>query len=129
MEPKSILIADDERHILNVLSIKLRNAGFSVIAAEDGAEAYSLAQSARPEVIIADYQMPLLSGVEVCSKLWADPQTRHIPVVLLTARGFSLSEGDRALGNIKRVIDKPFSPREVLACIHGLLAEVAVRGH
>ena len=123
MEQKTILVADDETHILNVLSIKLQNAGFSVIAAEDGAEAYTLARSAQPDLIIADYQMPFLTGVELCSKLWSDSEARHTPVVLLTARGFSISETDRELGNIKRVIDKPFSPREVLACVHGLLAD------
>ena len=78
MDQKTIMVVDDETHILNVLSIKLQNAGFRVIAAEDGADAYELAQLHKPELIITDYQMPILSGVELCCKLLSDPSLRDI---------------------------------------------------
>ncbi len=126
MAEKTILIADDETHILNVLSIKLRNAGFTVVTAEDGAEAYALACAHHPDLVITDYQMPLLSGLELCSKLLNDPETRHVPTILLTARGFSMSEADIASHNIREVITKPFSPREVLARVHELVSNTAV---
>ncbi|UCD27952.1 MAG: response regulator [Planctomycetota bacterium] len=126
MEKRTILVADDETHILNVLTLKLQNAGFEVIAAEDGADAYELARSHKPDLIITDYQMPMLSGVELCCKLRSDAQTRDIPAILLTARGFKISENDMKLGNIKHVISKPFSPREILACVVGHLDEMAV---
>jgi len=125
MGMKSILIADDETHILNVLSIKLQNAGYNVITAEDGAEAYGLACAQRPDLVITDYQMPRLSGLELCSKLKCDPATSDVSAILLTARGFSMSEEDMRLGNIKEVITKPFSPRKVLARVQELLGEVA----
>jgi len=127
MEQKTILIADDETHILNVLSIKLQNAGFRIIAVEDGADAYEQARVTRPDLIITDYQMPLLSGLELCSKLQCDPVTRDIPAIILTARGFSISESDRQSRNIREVMTKPFSPREILDRVHHLLAESDVR--
>ena len=126
MEKKTILIADDETHILSVLSMKLTNAGYNVITAEDGADAYSQACASHPDLIITDYQMPMLSGVELCSKLQSDPATCDIPAILLTARGFSISDSERSLVNIKEVIDKPFSPREVLACVQKYLSQSSV---
>jgi len=125
MDTKTILIADDETHILNVLSIKLQNAGYNVITAEDGAEAYELACTQKPDLVITDYQMPRLSGLELCSKLTCDPATSDVSAILLTARGFSLSEEDMRLGNIKEVITKPFSPRKVLSRVQELLGEAA----
>ena len=127
MPQRTILVADDETHILNVVSIKLQNAGFRVVTAEDGAEAYGLARSARPDLVITDYQMPRLSGIELCAKLRSDPVTADIPAIILTARGFSLSDQDRALDNIREVIAKPFSPRQVLTTVYALLDEVYQR--
>ncbi len=123
METRTILVADDETHILNVLSIKLKNAGFRVLTAEDGAEAYELACTAGPDLIITDHQMPRLSGVELCCKLHCSAVRESVPAILLTARGFAVSEKDMLLGNIKRVIAKPFSPREILSCVHELLTD------
>lgn len=122
MDQKTILIADDETHILNVLAIKLRNAGFVVLSAEDGADALGIAQKQPVDLVITDYQMPILSGVELCAKLRSEATTRDIPVILLTARGFAVSEEDMKAGNIRKVIAKPFSPREILSCVNELLA-------
>ncbi|MBI4578828.1 MAG: response regulator [Planctomycetes bacterium] len=107
MEPKTVLIADDETHVLHVLTLKLQSMGLNVLAAADGAEALELATTQRPDLIITDYQMPRLSGVELGAKLRNDPSTWDIPVILLTARGF----GDRSTDppdNIKWVVEKPF---------------------
>jgi CheY-like chemotaxis protein len=128
MQQRKVLIADDETHILNVLSIKLQNAGFSVIPAEDGAAALDLARANHPDLIITDYQMPQLSGVELCAKLRGDPETCEIPAVVLTARGFSIGEAEMCQGNIRRVISKPFSPRQILACVNELLDLVPAEG-
>jgi len=125
MDMKTILIADDETHILNVLSIKLKNAGYNIITAEDGTEAYSLASEQLPDLVITDYQMPGLSGLELCSKLKCDPNTSNVSAILLTARGFSISEEDMRLGNIREVITKPFSPRQVLSKVQELVGEAA----
>ena len=123
---QTILVADDETHILNVLTVKLQNAGFAVIVAEDGAEAYELACRHVPDLIITDYQMPHLSGIELCAKLRSNASTREIPAVILTARGFSISREEMISGNVKDVIDKPFSPREILARVNELTQSAPV---
>jgi CheY-like chemotaxis protein len=106
--------------------IKLQNAGYSVLTAENGEQAYELAVRHHPDLIITDYQMPLLSGVELCARLRSEPGLSEVPTVLLTARGFSLSGTDMDLGNIRMIIDKPFSPRGILAAVNDLLLETVV---
>jgi CheY-like chemotaxis protein len=123
MARATILVADDETHILNVVSIKLQNAGFQVLTAEDGADAFAQAVAHHPDLIISDFQMPRLSGLELACKLWTDPMTSEIPLMLLTARGFDLPEKERNRSNIRCVLAKPFSPRQILACVNELLAE------
>src|SRR5580704_4616633 len=90
MAAKKILVADDESHILNVVSLKLRNAGFEVITAGDGQEALEMAHSSHPDLLITDYHMPHLSGLELCQKLQQDSATSGIPAIMLTARGYQL---------------------------------------
>ncbi len=126
MSARTILIADDETHILNVLTIKLQNAGYRVITAQDGEEAHRLACEHLPELIITDYQMPLLSGLELCSRLLSNPATKDIPAILLTARGFSMSQREKTQDNIRQVVTKPFSPREILALADRLIAHEPV---
>ncbi len=121
METYKILVCDDEPHILHVVSAKLRNNGFTVITAADGAEGFELAKAERPDLVFTDYQMPLLSGLELCAKLRGDSTTREIPAVMLTARGYSLSPTELANTNIRKVLVKPFSPREVLATARQIL--------
>jgi len=124
MNTKTVLIADDETHILNVLSLKLQNAGYTVITAQDGAEAFELARAHHPDLVITDFQMPLLSGLELCTRLRCEPGTRDVPAILLTARGFSMSQGEVLQDNIKEVITKPFSPREILARVQQIIGPV-----
>lgn len=116
-----ILVCDDEPHILHVVSAKLRNNGFEVFTAADGAEGFDLALAHRPNLVFTDYQMPLLSGLELCAKLRSDETTKNIPAVMLTARGYSLSASELANTNIRKVLVKPFSPREVLATARQIL--------
>src|ERR1700743_2696561 len=115
MEMKTILVADDESHILNVVSLKLRNAGSRVITASDGQEALDMAQMEHPDLLITDYHMPLLSGIELCKRLRSDPGTASVKMIMLTARGYNLESQDPAESGIRRMLSKPFSPRELLA--------------
>lgn len=124
MAAKTILVCDDEPHILHVLSVKLRNGGFEVITAADGEEAFDLARLHQPSLIVTDYQMPALSGLELCARLRTDLQTEQIPIIMLTARGFSLSNEDLANTNIRKVLPKPFSPREILRLIKEMVEGV-----
>ena len=118
---KTILVADDESHILHVVSLKLRNAGFRVLTAHDGAEAFELAVQERPDLLITDYHMPQLSGLELCRKLRQDPATASLPAVMLTARGYHLEPHDTEQSGILRMLSKPFSPRHLLATVYEVL--------
>lgn len=118
---KSILVADDESHILHVVSLKLRNAGFNVLTAADGQEAFEIAHAEQPDLLITDYHMPRLSGLELCQKLKQDPATSAIPAIMLTARGYHLEPHDTEQSGILRMISKPFSPRQLLATVNEIL--------
>ncbi|HTW95521.1 MAG TPA: response regulator [Tepidisphaeraceae bacterium] len=123
---KKILVADDESHILHVVSLKLRNAGFAVVTAGDGQEALELAQQEKPDLIITDYHMPQLSGLELCQRLKQDPATAAIPAIMLTARGYHLDAEVTEQSGILRMLSKPFSPRHLLATVNEVLSEAAV---
>lgn len=116
---RKVLVADDEAHILHVVSMKLRNAGFEVLTAVDGEEALDLCTSEKPDLLITDYQMPYLTGLELCKKL--RDSGREIPALLLTARGFDIEAAEMTDAGIAAVLAKPFSPREVLARVTELL--------
>jgi CheY-like chemotaxis protein len=118
---KKILVADDESHILNVVSMKLSNAGYEVVTASDGQEALELATAQRPDLIITDYHMPLLSGLELCQKLRQSETTAGIPTIMLTARGYGLEPADMEQNGISRLVSKPFSPRQLLATVNEML--------
>ncbi len=126
-EQPLILVCDDESHILHVVSLKLRNAGYTVLTAEDGVEGLELARQHRPNLIITDYQMPRMNGVELCAALRQDDQLKSIPALMLTARGFRLDPIEVRQARIADVLSKPFSPREVLSRVQELLASSATR--
>jgi two-component system alkaline phosphatase synthesis response regulator PhoP len=122
---KKILVADDEAHILHVMSMKLTNAGYTVLTAVDGGEALELCRAERPDLLITDYQMPVLSGLELSKQLRRLEPTRRMPILMLTARGFDIPAAEMAEAGIADVLSKPFSPREVLDKVQQLLAGVA----
>lgn len=117
----TILLVDDEAHILQVLSLKLRNAGYKIMTALDGEEAFELACQSAPDLIITDFQMPYMTGLELCRALKDHESTSNVPVVMLTARGYALSDEDLAIGNIRNVLSKPFSPRSIVQLVDELL--------
>ena len=122
---KTILVADDESHILHVVSLKLQNAGFRVLTAHDGREALELAQNERPDLLITDYHMPHLSGLELCQAMKQNEATAKIPAIMLTARGYCLEPADTERSGILCMVSKPFSPRQLLATVNEVLAKLA----
>ena len=126
MANKKALVVDDEIHIVQVVAIKLKNNGFDVTTAENGAIALDLAGKIHPDIIITDFQMPVMSGLELVENLRKDPETADIPVVMLTARGFAIEEDQRQQLKISACLAKPFSPREVLQSIEEILAQPTV---
>jgi two-component system, OmpR family, alkaline phosphatase synthesis response regulator PhoP len=128
MNAPTILLADDEAHITCVVAEKLRSAGFLVVTARDGEEAYELARRVHPAMVITDLQMPRMSGLELTQKLLEYPPTAQTPVIMLTARGYIIESGQTAKTNIRHIMGKPFSVREVVRRVVELLGDPAV-GH
>ena len=117
----SVLIVEDEPAQLEMLSYNLGKAGFSVLTAKDGEEGLLLADEMRPDLIILDWMLPTVSGIEVCRQLKGQSQTRAIPVILLTARG---EETDKIRGldtGADDYIVKPYSVNELMARARALL--------
>ena len=121
-KPKiKVLIADDEPNQLELLSYNLKQADFNVISCENGEDTIIHAEDYLPDIIILDWMMPVLSGIEVCRELRSKSSTRHIPIIMLSARG---EEGDRTLGldiGADDYITKPFSPKELISRIRAIL--------
>src|SRR5437660_7565270 len=119
---KRILIVEDEKDVIDLLTLNLRKAGgFSVSIANDGAAGLAKAREEKPDVIILDLMLPKMPGLEVCKILKSDGATRHIPILMLTARA---EEIDRVVGlefGADDYVTKPFSPREVVLRIKAIL--------
>lgn len=122
---QTVLIADDEPHIRHLVGTKLKMAGFTVLVASNGQDCLELARQYRPDLIVTDYQMPLLSGFEMSEALAEGQDTAEIPVILLTARGHKLSEDDLASTSIRMVVDKPFGPTDLINRVKGMLDQAA----
>ena len=121
MTPRKVLVVDDEIHIVHVIAIKLHNNGYEPITAGNGQEAYDLACRENPDIIIADYMMPVMSGLELLEKLRENETTRNIPFILLTARNFAIDDVNQQRLNVSQCITKPFSPKELLRNIEDIL--------
>ncbi len=123
MPGKKVLIADDEIHIVQVVSIKLRNNGFDVLTAENGQAAYQLACDEEPDLIVTDYQMPEMSGLELIERIRKNPDIAETPIVMLTARGFAIDEQQKEDLKISACLSKPFSPRELLQSVTEIITQ------
>jgi len=117
-----IVIAEDERDILELIRFVLEFSGFEVVTASNGEEAVQKVQQARPDLVLLDVRMPRMTGHEACQALKANPATRDIPVVFLSARG---QEADirhgLSLGAADYIL-KPFSPEELPVRLYQILA-------
>ncbi len=118
----TILIADDEPHVLYVVRFNLQKHGYEVLTASQGLEAFDIAKASHPALIVTDYQMPGGCGVEFAGRLHADPETTDIPVILLTARARKIAPDRRIPANVKALIEKPFSPSELVNSIDEILS-------
>ncbi len=119
--PQTILVVDDERDIVELVRYNLAQAGYRVVSAVDGRQAVESARRERPDLIVLDLMLPVLHGGEVARLLKQDETTRHIPILMLTARG---SEVDRVVGfelGADDYVVKPFSPRELVLRVQAIL--------
>ena len=116
-----VLIIEDQEALVTMLRYNLEGAGFRVNSAGDGEEALVAAAEEVPDLILLDWMLPLMSGIEVCRQLRSKPDTRRVPIIMLTARG---EETDKLRGldsGCDDYITKPFSPAELIARIHAVL--------
>ena len=121
----TILVVDDERDLASLLDFNLRQAGFETLLASTGAEALAQARRRVPDMVLLDLMLPDLPGTEVCRQLKADARTRHVPVVMLTAKGDEL---DRVVGfelGADDYVVKPFSVRELVLRVQAVLRRAA----
>ncbi len=124
---KKILVADDEVDVLTLVSSNLKNAGFIVIKAEDGASALTKARTQLPDLIILDLMLPRMPGLEVCKVLKSDPSTSQIPIIMLTAKA---EQVDRIVGlelGADDYITKPFSPRELVLRVKSVMRRTDIK--
>jgi two-component system phosphate regulon response regulator PhoB len=120
-----VLIVDDESDLASLVEFNLQQAGHETAVALTGGRALELARHRVPDVVLLDLMLPDISGKEVCRRLRADPRTRAVPVVMLTARG---EEQDRVEGfevGADDYVTKPFSPRELVLRLKAILRRAA----
>jgi two-component system, OmpR family, alkaline phosphatase synthesis response regulator PhoP len=127
MENKKILVADDEIHIVQVVAMKFRNNGFDVVTAENGSEAYDLCCEEKPDIVVTDYQMPGMTGIELIEKLRQKPEFADIPMIILTARGFAIEDEQMNKLGITECLSKPFSPKELLSHVESALTNSSLK--
>ena len=124
MQPMArIIICDDEPHITRAVEVKLRKAGHEVVIGHNGAEALAAARSRRPDLIVTDCQMPVMTGLELCAAVLTDQNLSGTPVIMLTAKGLEISEEDlRTHLGVRKLVFKPFSPRDLLQLVNDCTA-------
>ncbi len=117
----NILIVEDEAPLVELLTYNLEKAGFRTAIARDGEEAMMAVAETKPDLVLLDWMLPYISGIEICRRIRRDPETRDLPVILLTARG---EEDDRIRGLDSGADDyvvKPFSPSELVARVRAVM--------
>ena len=123
---KCVLTVDDEPHIRHIEELKLKNAGYEVLGAANGAAGLELAKTHQPDLILTDFQMPGdLSGIDLIKAVRATPEIAHIPVILLTGSVAVLSRLESELAEFAPVtlMSKPFSPRELIKQVKRILGD------
>lgn len=115
--PQKILAVDDEKHIVRLIQVNLERAGYEVITAFDGVEALRRVQEDHPDLIVLDVMMPQMDGFETLKNLKANPQTRDIPVIMLTAKAQDADVFRGWQSGVDCYLTKPFNPLELLTFV------------
>ncbi len=128
MAGKQILVIEDERPIREMIAFGLRRAGFEVREAEDCRSARAELADRRPDLLLVDWMLPDMSGLELTRQLKRDRDTRELPIILLTARAEEPDKVSGLEGGADDYVTKPFSPRELVARINAVLRRAAPQG-
>src|ERR1700720_2853469 len=120
----TVLVAEDEGALITLLRYNLEREGYRVLEALNGEEAILVANEKQPDLVLLDWMLPQLSGIEVCRRLRSRQETRNVPIIMLTARG---EETDRIRGldtGADDYITKPFSMTELLARLRAVMGRI-----
>jgi len=128
MTGRQILVVEDERPIREMIAFGLRRAGFDVIEAEDTRAARARMADRRPDLLLVDWMLPDMSGLEFTRALKKDKDTREVPIIMLTARAEEQDKVSGLEGGADDYVTKPFSPRELLARINAVLRRTGSSG-
>jgi two-component system, OmpR family, phosphate regulon response regulator PhoB len=112
---------DDEEYMRCILAYKVQQAGTEVLLASDGAQGLELALQRKPNLIVTDYQMPLMNGLEMSRRLALEPETADVPIIMITARSHHVESEELARTRIRCVVEKPFSGRELMSRVRQAL--------
>lgn len=115
--PKHILAVDDEVHIRRLIEVNLLRSGYRVTTAADGREALDSIRQERPDMVVLDVMMPHVDGHEVLRRLKLDPETREIPVVMLTAKAQDQDIFRGWQAGVEMYLTKPFNPMELITFV------------
>ncbi|KKL90904.1 hypothetical protein LCGC14_1900030 [marine sediment metagenome] len=119
---KKILIADDKLEVVELLRATMEGEDYQIISASDGREALEKIGKEKPDLVLLDVVMPKMNGLEVLAKVKKDPQTKDVPIIMLTAKGQQLDK-DKGIGlGAEDYIIKPFSPSHLLRKIEEIMA-------
>jgi two-component system cell cycle response regulator DivK len=119
---KRILVIEDTEDNRRILRDLLTNAGFELIEAVDGEKGVAAALDSKPDLILMDIQLPVIDGYEATRRIKANPTTQHIPIIAVTSYAMSGDEMKAREAGCDGYVAKPFSPRQILATIRGLLS-------
>ena len=128
-DKRKILIVDDERYILHILDFSLGAEGYEVITAGDGEQAVERSRSDKPDLIVMDIMMPKMDGFEACKVIKADPDTRNIPVIMLTAKGREVDKKRGLDAGADEYLTKPFSPAKLIERVQVVLDGTVQEGN
>ena len=115
--PKKILAVDDEKHIVRLVQVNLERQGYEVITASDGKEALEKVASEKPDLLVLDVMMPYMDGFEVLQNLRRNPETREIPVIMLTAKAQDADVFKGWQSGVDCYLTKPFNPMELITFV------------
>ena len=118
---KTIILADDETNLRLLIHTTLDDPGYRILEAADGAAALALTRKEQPDLLVTDWTMPVMSGIEVVQALRQDPTAAHIPIILLTARGQDMDKLHGVTLGANAYLVKPFSPLELLEKVQEIL--------
>ena len=121
--PKKVLIVEDEIYIMNIISFGLKRKGYQVITAAEGNEALALASKHDPSVILLDYMLPGMNGLQICAELKKESKTAAIPIIMITALDDKDLEDRTKEAGITILMRKPFSPNDLQEKIEELLGD------